>query len=210
MLLLGAPGSGKGTIASRIVRDYGLLHLSSGDLLRAQLAAGTEAGLKAKSYIDEGSLVPDGPMVELIVGELKKMDKSWLLDGFPRTVVQAEELQKHHALDLVLNLDVPFATIRERLEKRWIHSPSGRVYHTEWNPPKSPGIDDVTGEALIQREDDKPATVTARLQHYGNLTTPVLEFYDKLKILTSFHGTESNVIYPKMQEFMDEFMKKYQ
>eukprot|EP00794_Sanderia_malayensis_P008275 gene8275-9159_t len=204
------PGSGKGTIASRIVRDFGLLHLSSGDLLRSQISAGTEAGLKAKQFIDSGGLVPDGPMIDLIVAELKKLKSSWLLDGFPRTNYQAETLQKHHALDLVLNLDVPFSTIRERLQLRWIHEASGRVYNLDWNPPKNPGVDDVTGERLIQREDDKPETVTARLNNYEKATAPVLNFYESLKILKSFHGTESNVIYPVMKDYLTEFMKKHQ
>ncbi|MEE6523158.1 hypothetical protein FKM82_021899, partial [Ascaphus truei] len=138
----------------------------------------TEIGGVAKSYIDQGQLVPDDVITQLILQEIGGMRQNyWLLDGFPRTVPQAEALDKAHKIDSVIDLNVPFQTIRERLTARWIHPGSGRVYNTEFNPPKVLGIDDVTGEPLSQREDDKPETVIKRLKAYEALTKPVLEYY---------------------------------
>jgi len=182
-LIIGAPGSGKGTISNWIVRDFGLLHVSSGDLLRAQMRDGTELGLAAKSYIDKGDLVPDSVMVGLISSELKKLgEKPWLLDGFPRTQAQAEALQKETPVNVVVNLCVPFETIIERVKDRWIHPGSGRVYNLVFNPPKVAGKDDETGEDLVQRDDDKPESVRNRLEVFQQNTEPVLEFYRKMGI----------------------------
>ena len=136
-LIIGAPGSGKGTISNWIVRDFGLTHVSSGDLLRAHLRDGTPLGLEAKSYIAAGNLVPDSVMVGLVSGELKKLgSKPWLLDGFPRTQPQAEALQAETPVNVVVNLCVPFDTIIDRIKDRWIHPGSGRVYNLVFNPPK--------------------------------------------------------------------------
>ncbi|KAK7079639.1 GTP:AMP phosphotransferase ak3, mitochondrial, partial [Halocaridina rubra] len=139
MIILGAPGSGKGTISSRIVRDFGLKHLSSGDLLRSQIISKTDLGLKAQTYMKDGKLVPDDVMVKLISSELAKINiPTWLLDGFPRTQPQAEALTQHERLDLVLSLEVPHEIIIDRLKCRWTHLPSGRIYNTDFNPPKVP------------------------------------------------------------------------
>lgn len=208
-LIVGAPGSGKGTISSRIVRDFKLAHLASGDLLRNQIAANTEVGTQAHKYIKDGQLVPDGIITKLMASELQSMNTSWLLDGFPRTLPQAEALNSIENVDLVLNLDVPFDTIRSRLEARWIHEPSGRVYNLNWSPPKNEGLDDVTGEPLTQREDDKPATVQRRLKTYEDMTKPLLDFYSNIGVLHSFSGTESDVMYPVMKEFLDGYLQDF-
>ena len=160
-----------------------MLHVSSGDLLRAQMRDGTELGLAAKSYIDKGDLVPDSVMVGLISSELKKLgEKPWLLDGFPRTQAQAEALQKETPVNVVVNLCVPFETIIERVKDRWIHPGSGRVYNLVFNPPKVAGKDDESGEDLVQRDDDKPESVRNRLEVFQQNTEPVLEFYRKMGI----------------------------
>ena len=207
-LITGAPGSGKGTISSRIVRDFGLVHLSSGDVLRLHVKQSSELGVKAKDYIDQGALVPNDLMVELMTSEIERLvDKSWLLDGFPRTIEQAKQLNNVQRFDLVINLDVPFREIKRRIEQRYVHLSSGRVYHLEWNPPKNPGVDDVTGEPLIQRDDDKPETVDARLNIFHSQMAPVLQFYSEQGILQTFSGTESDVIYPEIKEFLKKILQ---
>jgi len=206
-LIIGAPGSGKGTISNWIVRDFGLLHVSSGDLLRAQMRDGTELGLAAKSFIDKGNLVPDNVMVGLISSELKKLgEKPWLLDGFPRTQAQAEALQKETPVNVVVNLCVPFETIIERVKDRWIHPGSGRVYNLVFNPPKVDGKDDETGEDLVQRDDDKPESVRNRLEIFQQSTEPVLEFYRKMGICKDFHGTESKKIWPHVETYLKSIL----
>ncbi|OWF35543.1 GTP:AMP phosphotransferase AK3, mitochondrial [Mizuhopecten yessoensis] len=178
-------------------------HLSSGDLLRAQIVNKTSAGMSAKQFIDKGQLVPDDVMVKLIINELNKFKgESWMLDGFPRTVPQAKALYNEKPVDLVINLNVPFEVIIDRIKGRWTHAPSGRIYHTEFNPPKVVGKDDVTGETLTQRDDDKEETVKKRLQIYQNQTEPVLQFYRQHEILTEFTGKYSNEIWPKVYEFL--------
>jgi len=204
-LIIGAPGSGKGTISNWIVRDFGLQHVSSGDLLRANLRDETPLGLEAKSYMAKGDLVPDSVMVGLVAGELKKLGEApWLLDGFPRTQPQAEALQNEAPVNVVVNLDVPFDTIIDRIKDRWIHPGSGRVYNLIFNPPKVPGIDDETGEPLVQREDDKPESVRNRLEVFQASTAPVLDFYRSKGILADFKGTESKKIWPHVEKYLKE------
>jgi nucleoside-triphosphate--adenylate kinase len=207
-LILGAPGSGKGTISSRLVNDFQLKHLASGDILRNQISAKTDVGKEAESIMVQGHLVPDELMVKLMDQELSTLHHSWLLDGYPRTLLQAKALSASQPIDIVVNLDVPFDVIRQRLENRWIHKPSGRVYHTEWSPPKVPGVDDETGEELIQRDDDKPETVQWRLKLYDNMTKPLLEYYKNLGLLHSFSGNESNIIYPKIKYCLQDFVQE--
>uniref|UniRef100_A0A8D2P7E3 Adenylate kinase 3 n=1 Tax=Zosterops lateralis melanops TaxID=1220523 RepID=A0A8D2P7E3_ZOSLA len=162
-----------------------------------------EVGILAKSYIDQGQLIPDDIMTQLMLNEIKGLDRyNWLLDGFPRTVAQAEALDKECDIDTVIDLDVPFETIKCRLTARWIHPASGRVYNLEFNPPKVQGIDDITGEPLVQRDDDKPETVSKRLQAYDAQTKPVLEYYRKKGLLKSFSGTETNKIWPHIYAFL--------
>jgi len=213
MVIMGAAGSGKGTISSRIVTDFGLKHFSSGDILRSQILQKTALGQKAQAHMAAGGLVPDEVMVGLVarqVGTEASMFGSttagWLLDGFPRTVPQAKALHALHKVDLVVSLDVPFATIIERIAGRWVHPGSGRVYNTDFNPPKVPGFDDETGEALVQREDDTPAAVEKRLQTYENTSKPLRDFYSELGVLRVFQGTESNVIWPEVRKELKGFI----
>ncbi|XP_030910241.1 GTP:AMP phosphotransferase AK3, mitochondrial isoform X1 [Melopsittacus undulatus] len=225
-VIMGPPGSGKGTVSARIIKHFGMKHLSSGDLLRDNIQKRTEVGILAKSYIDQGQLIPDDIMTQLMLNELKGLNQyNWLLDGFPRTVAQAEALDKECQIDTVINLDVPFETIKCRLTARWIHPASGRVYNLEFSPPKvqnttvfsqsllklftdleywhrSWGIDDITGEPLVQRDDDNPETVTKRLQAYDAQTKPVLEYYREKRLLKSFSGTETNKIWPHIYAFL--------
>ncbi|XP_021458791.1 GTP:AMP phosphotransferase AK3, mitochondrial isoform X1 [Oncorhynchus mykiss] len=204
-VIMGPPGSGKGTVSGRIVKSFGLMHLSSGDLLRANIKAKTELGLLMKSCIDQGQLVPDDVISRLILTEMRNIDQSsWLLDGFPRTVSQAESLDNVCSVDTVINLDVPYQTIKQRLTSRWLHLPSGRVYNIDFNPPKIAGLDDVTGEPLIQRDDDTPETVTRRLKAYENQTRPVLEYYRSKGVLETFSGTETNKIWPHIQALLSK------
>lgn len=202
-VIMGPPGSGKGTVSDRIVKHFALKHLSSGDLLRVNIQKKTDIGILAKSYIEQGQLVPDDVITRLVVLELNNFgDHNWLLDGFPRTVPQAHALDKAHQINTVIDLNVPFQTIKDRLTARWIHPGSGRVYNTEFSPPKVSGIDDLTGEPLIQREDDKPETVTKRLNAYDALTKPVLEYYKNNGVLETFSGTETNKIWPHVHSFL--------
>ncbi|EDO42583.1 predicted protein [Nematostella vectensis] len=201
---MGPPGSGKGTVSERIVRDFGVEHLSSGELLRHHVQNHTDLGEEAQAYILKGELVPDELMVDLILHELDAKKGNWLLDGFPRTVGQAETLSEKHKIDVVVNMDVPFATIVDRIKQRWVHAVSGRVYNLEFNPPKVEGKDDITGEPLTQREDDKPETVMARLKKYEEQTKPLIEYYNKKGVLASFSGTETNVIWPRVKKYLQE------
>ncbi|XP_020340401.1 GTP:AMP phosphotransferase AK3, mitochondrial-like [Oncorhynchus kisutch] len=204
-VIMGPPGSGKGTVSGRIVKRFGLSHLSSGDLLRANIKAQTELGLLMKSCIDQGQLVPDDVISRLVLTEMRSIEQSsWLLDGFPRTVTQAETLDGVCSVDTVINMDVPFQTIKQRLTSRWLHLPSGRVYNIDFNPPKISGLDDVTGEPLIQRDDDTPETITRRLRSYENQTQPVLEYYRSKGMLETFSGTETNKIWPHIQAFLSK------
>lgn len=150
-----------------------------------------------------GKLVPDRTMVELILSELSEIRRHWLLDGFPRTVPQAEALMAREKVDTIIDLNVPFETIVERIQGRWIHPPSGRVYHDNYNPPVNPKKDDVTGEPLVQRPDDHPTTVKERLRQYELETRPVLQFYQKHGIVKSFTGTESDQIWPEVLKYIE-------
>ncbi|XP_034841451.1 GTP:AMP phosphotransferase AK3, mitochondrial [Maniola hyperantus] len=208
-LILGAPASGKGTISSRIVMKYSVEHVSSGDKLRDHIEKKTELGKEVKSYLDEGKLVPDNVMIKFMLAELKKVqNRPWLLDGFPRTVGQANALWKVQPVDVVLNLVVPFEVIIDRVKSRWVHLPSGRVYNIGFNTPKSEGKDDVTGEDLIQRPDDKPEAVQKRLEIYEQVTRPVINFYKDKGILKEFEGRTSDEIWPKVTAYLDSIFQK--
>jgi adenylate kinase len=180
LILLGAPGAGKGTQAKFITEKYGIPQISTGDMLRAQVKAGTALGLEAKKFMDAGGLVPDAVIIGMVKERLTQADckNGYLFDGFPRTIPQAEAMQAAGvALDFVLEVDVPDADIIERMAGRRVHLASGRTYHVKFNPSKVTGKDDVTGEALVQRDDDKEETVKKRLAIYHEQTRPLVDFY---------------------------------
>lgn len=182
LILLGAPGAGKGTQAAFICQKFGIPQVSTGDMLRAAVKAGTVMGLEVKKIIDAGALVSDELIIGLVKERIAQQDcaRGFLFDGFPRTIPQAEALKNAGVrLDYVLEIDVPESTIINRMGGRRVHLGSGRTYHIEFNPPKVADRDDLTGEPLIQREDDKEATVKHRLSVYQRQTRPLVEFYTK-------------------------------
>ena len=180
LILLGPPGAGKGTQAGFITAAYGIPQISTGDMLRAAIKAGTPLGLEAKQVMDAGRLVSDEIIVGLVLDRLEAPDcaKGYLFDGFPRTIPQAEAMKREAvAIDVVLEIDVPDAAIVERMGGRRVHLASGRTYHVRFNPPKVAGRDDVTGEELIQRDDDREDTVRERLAVYHAQTEPLIAWY---------------------------------
>lgn len=207
-VILGAPASGKGTISKRIVDQMGFVHISPGDILRLNIINATELGKKAKAFVDQGKLVPDDLVIKSVLGRIREIgSKSWMLDGFPRTVVQAKHLYDCEHIDAVLNLQVPNDVIIDRVKGRWIHLPSGRVYNVGFNDPKVKGKDDVTGEDLVQRDDDKSVIVAKRLETYEGLIKPVLEFYGKHNLVTNFPGKTTAEIWPQVEKFLHEKTK---
>lgn len=180
ILLLGAPGAGKGTQAAFIKDKFNIPQISTGDMLRAAVRAGTALGLEAKKVMEAGELVPDDLIMDLVKDRIRRDDcrQGYLFDGFPRTLGQAEAMQREGILiDCVVEIVVADDEIIKRLDGRRIHPGSGRVYHVLFNPPQQPGVDDVSGEALVQREDDREATVRKRLQVYHEQTAPLIRFY---------------------------------
>ncbi|CAK9088113.1 unnamed protein product [Durusdinium trenchii] len=213
-LIMGPPGGGKGTISKKLIKDFHFHHVSAGDLLRHQVRVGTPHGIQARTYMESGTLVPDDLVLEMFMNEVSKLTSSRvLLDGFPRTSVQATALDKECHVDIAINLSLPNEEIVRRISSRWIHSPSGRTYAYDYNPPKVEGQDDVTGEPLVQRDDDKPEAVRARLQEYDKQTRPLLDFYKAKGCLHEFDGTgfpdlvakdrRSDAIYLSLKPFME-------
>lgn len=182
LILLGAPGAGKGTQATFICQKYGIPQISTGDMLRAAVKAGTPLGIEAKKVMDSGGLVSDDLIINLVKERIAQADcaQGFLFDGFPRTIPQADAMKAAGVkLDYVLEIDVPFDAIIERMSGRRSHSASGRTYHVKYNPPKVEGKDDVTGDPLIQRDDDKEKTVTKRLEVYSAQTRPLVQYYSR-------------------------------
>ena len=182
LILLGAPGAGKGTQAAFICQQYGIPQISTGDMLRAAVKAGTPLGLQAKSVMESGGLVSDDLIINLVKERIAQPDcaNGFLFDGFPRTIPQAEAMKDAGVkLDYVLEIDVPFDAIIERMSGRRSHPASGRTYHVKFNPPKAEGVDDVTGEPLVQRDDDKEDTVKKRLDVYTQQTRPLVDYYSQ-------------------------------
>ena len=180
LILLGAPGAGKGTQAASICQKYGIPQISTGDILRAAVKAGTPLGLQVKTVMESGGLVSDELIINLVKQRITQPDcvKGFLLDGFPRTIPQADAMKIAGVkLDYVLEIDVPYEAIIERMSGRRSHPASGHTYHIKFNPPKAQGKDDITGEPLVQREDDKEETVKKRLAIYNAQTRPLIDYY---------------------------------
>ena len=196
IIMLGAPGAGKGTQAKRIAEKYHIPHISTGDIFRANIKEGTELGKKAKNYMDQGLLVPDELVVDLVADRIQKDDckDGFILDGFPRTIPQAENLDEAlakmgEAMDYAIDVDVPDEDIVTRMGGRRACVGCGATYHVQFNPTKQDGICDSCGERLILRDDDKPETVQKRLDVYHEQTQPLIEYYSKAGILKTVDGT---------------------
>jgi adenylate kinase len=211
LILMGLPGAGKGTQAERIVEKYDIPHISTGDMFRAAIKGETELGLKAKSFMDAGELVPDEVTIGIVRERLSQGDceKGFLLDGFPRTVAQAEALEDmlssmERSLDYVLNIEVPEQLLMDRLTGRRVSPTSGKTYHMIYNPPKVEGVCDVDGKELIQRDDDKPETVKKRLEVNQQQAQPLIDFYTEKGYLRTVNGDQdiTNVF-----EDLDELLK---
>ena len=180
IILLGPPGAGKGTQAGKIKELYNIPQISTGDMLRETVKSDSEEGKKLKSILDTGELIPDDLVLSMIDERLQRNDciNGYLLDGFPRTIAQAEGMEKRNIIvEYVIEMDAPDEVIVERLGGRWVHANSGRIYHVVYNPPKVAGKDDITGEPLIQREDDQAETIKHRLTVYREHTAPLIDFY---------------------------------
>lgn len=197
IIMLGAPGAGKGTQAKKIAEAFGIPHISTGDIFRANLKEGTELGLKAKTYMDKGELVPDELTCDLVVDRISKDDAAngYVLDGFPRTIPQADALTNALAargekMDYAIDVDVPDENIIKRMSGRRACVGCGATYHIEFAPPKTEGICDTCGKELILRDDDKPETVANRLRVYHEQTQPLIEYYTKQEILYTVDGTQ--------------------
>lgn len=197
IVMLGAPGAGKGTQAKQIAAKYDIPHISTGDIFRANLKEGTELGKKAKVYMDQGQLVPDSLTLDLIMDRFKKDDckNGYVLDGFPRTIPQAEALTKalednNDKIDYAVNVDVPDENIVNRMSGRRACAKCGGTFHIKYNPTKVEGICDLCGGELYIRDDDKPEIVTKRLVAYHDQTQPLIDYYDKAGILKNVDGTQ--------------------
>nr|ODN85750.1 adenylate kinase [Cryptococcus depauperatus CBS 7841] len=203
MLVFGKPGSGKGTLSSRLIKDYDISFVSTGDVLRKEIAAKSEVGRKAEAVVAAGGLVSDELMLEIVKSELDRLKgKSWIIDGFPRTLHQGELLDsvlnsENRPLNMIVHLNVPDSVIMARIAARWVHLPSGRVYNTTYLAPKVPGRDDVTGEPLSKRPDDTPETFSKRLRAYYESTAPLLEYFENNypDSLYSISGSSSDEVH---------------
>ena len=208
IIMLGAPGAGKGTQAKLIAEKYGIPHISTGDIFRANIKEGTELGKEAKGYMDKGQLVPDDLTVRILLDRVSKDDcsKGYVLDGFPRTIPQAEVLDTEVArlgesIDFAIDVDVPDENIIRRMSGRRACLKCGATYHIEHIPPKKEGICDTCGSELVLRDDDKPETVKKRLEVYHTQTQPLIDYYSKQNILRTVDGTRD------MQEVFADIVK---
>ena len=197
IVMLGAPGAGKGTQAKRIAAEYGIPHISTGDIFRANIKAGTELGKKAKAFMDQGGLVPDEVTIGMLIDRIHEADceNGYVLDGFPRTIPQAESLTlalaaEGSVIDAAVDIDVPDENIISRMGGRRACLSCGATYHIVFNPPKSENVCDTCGSALVLRDDDKPETVQKRLAVYHEQTQPLIDYYGGMGVLKTVDGTQ--------------------
>ncbi len=193
LVLLGAPGAGKGTQASNLAEMLQVPHISTGDIFRANMRENTPLGVKAKSYMDQGLLVPDELTVDLVMDRLAQEDcqNGYILDGFPRTIAQADALAAKETLDAAVNIDVEDSAIIDRMGGRRVCPACGESYHVKYNPPKKEGVCDKCGQALIVRKDDVPETVQKRLEVYHEQTAPLISYYEKQGKLVTVNGAQA-------------------
>lgn len=202
LLLLGPPGAGKGTQTSKLLAEFPQLKtVSSGDILRQHIRNGTRIGSLAAQFIKQGRLVPDELITKLVFKHLSTLNNGWILDGFPRTLIQAQNLSQYlnplgKDINLVIELDVPESVILSRIEERWVHLQSGRTYNDTYNAPKVPGIDDITGEPLVRRSDDNKLAMQTRIREYKATIAPLRQYYKSKGLLTAISGDSSDEIYP--------------
>lgn len=212
LMLLGPPGAGKGTQSARIAADFGLLHLSSGDILRAERKGQTELGRKAQDYMDRGALVPDDLILAMMVDHINRPEaqKGFLLDGFPRTVPQAEGLDQRLSaagkrIDAVINIVVSDAEVTQRLTGRWSCPKDGRIYHEVFSPPAKSGVCDDCGTALTRRKDDEPGVVSQRLVTYHAETEPLVDYYGRRGVLRTVDGSvDADVVTASIKKACNE------
>ena len=197
LIMLGAPGAGKGTQAKKISAKYGIPHISTGDIFRANIKGGTELGMKAKAFMDQGQLVPDEITIGMLLDRIKEEDgvKGYVLDGFPRTIPQAESLTRAltelgDKIDYAVNVDVPDENIINRMSGRRACLSCGQTYHVVYNAPKKEDVCDACGEGLVLRDDDKPETVKKRLDVYHEQTQPLIDYYKNAGVLAEVDGTQ--------------------
>ena len=203
LVFLGPPGAGKGTMASRLAKDLRIPHISTGDMFREAMAKGTELGQKAKAIMEAGDLVPDELTIAMVKERLAEPDarNGYILDGFPRTIPQAEALDGFATLDRAIRFELDEEQLVRRLAGRRVHKASGRTYHVEFNPPREPGKDDVTGEPLIQRDDDKDDAIRNRLAVYDKQTAPLVSFYREKGILTTIDASPApDAVYDALRQ----------
>jgi adenylate kinase len=211
-LIIGGPGFGKGTQTSRIVKKYpSIIPISSGDILRSHIQNQTGLGVRVKEILSKGELVPDHLITPMMLSHLDTLHPDcWLLDGFPRTIDQATQLDEHVSLEhtpinYVISLVVPWDIVLKRIEDRWIHAPSNRTYNLSWNPPKVKGRDDITGELLTKRPDDCLKSFKVRLEQFEAQTRPLIEYYEGKGVLHSFKGNSSDEITPLILSSLSKF-----
>lgn len=217
-IFIGAPGSGKGTLISKLLKNFpNMKTASTGDALRREISAHSVVGREVSSYMSRGELVPDETMIELLRQDLRQrnlldpLSTSWILDGFPRTLAQAERLDRmlesHNTrLNAVISLHVPEQEILNRIENRWIHETSGRVYNIVFNPPKTPGRDDITGEPLVHRFDDNAEVFQHRMDAFRHETEPLIKYYRSRGIVHSIEGKSSDELYKKLSYIVQSFL----
>lgn len=221
-LISGKPGGGKGTLCKKLIKDFDCHHISTGDILRRHVADQTPIGVKAKSFMESGQMVPVELVIDLVFDELDQIDlpnSIVLLDGFPRSTEQADLFLARQNIDIALDVTVPNEEIVKRASMRWVHPGSGRVYAYDYNPPKEEGKDDETGEPLVQRDDDKPETVLERLKVYEETTRPLAELFTERGVYAAFDGASqpellaankrSDAIYAEMKPHFEAELKTF-